>query len=378
LRYGNVHKSRLLLSLLLLATVRCPAAEPVVTTTTIGPVTLRPGGFFELLGLHRSARTGTGIQTSFASVPLGPQPDEWAASPAHSRIALDASLHAGGNWLGYYESDFLQSAGRAPYRLRQLWVEYENGGWRILAGQAWSLLRPNRHGISSQNELMNTLVVEPGYHVGLAGRRNRQVRIVRDFGSWHAATAYEYREGGLVTLKLARDAGRAHGELLLLGGAGKTLGAGLSAVVTIHPRLQWVSQQLWSQGAGPHLMGPMPARVHAHACIQGLEASWPSARLRLFAYGGAAYASRSESNRLLRQWSVGFHHTLVRSVRWGVPELSAQYSRLERFTWPGGHGAMHTLSLRLRYSLPGTRRPGEASDLARSNNNGNNGPSKRR
>jgi hypothetical protein len=261
-----------------------------------------------------------------------------------------------GLWLAWYESDFLQGPGRAPYRLRQLWGEYERGGWRVLTGQAWSLLRPNRRGISSQNDLMNTLVVEPGYHVGLAGRRNPQVRITRDFGLWHAAAAWEYREGGLATFKLVREGTRAHSELVLLAGAHKALGAGLSGVVSLHNRLNWVSQQLWSQGGGPHLVGPLPARVHAHASIQGVEASWPAARLRLFAYVGAAYASRSAGNRLLRQWSVGFHHELTRNPRWGVTELSFQYSRLGRFTWPGGRGALNGLTFRLRHSLPGLGR----------------------
>jgi len=323
----------------------------------IGRVDLHPGGFFELLGLHRSARMGTGIQTRFASLPLEPEADEWAASAAHSRIALDASFHARGKWLGYYESDFLQNAGRAPYRLRQFWGEYERDGWRILAGQAWSLLRPNRRGISSHNDLMNTLVVEPGYHVGLAGRRNPQVRIARDFGSWHAAAAWEHRQGGLATFKLARDGTRTHSELVLLAGAHKTLGVGLSAVVSLHHRLSWVSQQLWSQGAGPHLVGPLPAQVHAHASIQGVEASWPAARVRLFAYGGAAYASRSDGNRLLRQWSVGFHRELPGNPRWGVTELSFQYSRVGRLTWPAGRGALNGLTFRLRHSLPGRGRP---------------------
>ncbi|MGC8793286.1 MAG: hypothetical protein ACP5U2_07830 [Bryobacteraceae bacterium] len=318
-------------------------------------MSLQPGGFFEYIAIRRSSRTGTGIQTPFAEAPLATGPGEWEGSPAHSRLWLQASIQAKGNWLVYYESDFLQPPGHSPYRLRQFWGEYECGGWRLLGGQAWSLLRPNRAGISSENDLMNTLVVEPGYHVGLAGKRTRQLRLTRDAGAWHVAAAYEHDGGAAMTLKLARDAGRGHWEIEALGGEGKRLALGLAAVAPIGRRLKWVSQQLWSQGAGPLLVGAMPARVHAHSAIQGLEATLPAARVQLFAYGGVAWAGRCEANRLLRQWSVGAHRELFQHARWGATVVSAEYSRLERFPWAGGRGAMHILSFRLRHSLPSSR-----------------------
>lgn len=317
----------------------------------VGPVTLRPSGFFHYISTYRTADGGRSVATQFGAIPLGPSDPQWRCSPAHSRTALSAELLAGGRWLGYYESDFLNGQGGSPYRLRQLWGQFERGSWKILAGQGWSLLRPNRRGISSQNDLMNTTVVEPSYHVGLAGMRKRQIRVTRSLGAWQAALAYEDRRGGDVTAKVVRDGERAHWEAVVLAGHGRRFGAGLAAVVRAAPKLSWVSQAIWSQGLGPDLVGSLPPRVHAHAMIQGVEAKL-TGRLEAFAYGGWAYATRSPGNRALRQLSVGLHRKLFVHPTYGSTLLSLQYSRLDRAVWAGGHGRMNSVMLTLRHILP--------------------------
>lgn len=320
----------------------------------IGPLLLRPSGFFDNITMWRTASTPDSVYTRFGLIPLAETPDEWLNSSGHSRTALEGAFEARGRWLGYYESDFLDSPGRSPYRLRQFWGQYERGAWRILAGQAWSLLRPNRKGISSQSDLMNTVVVEPAYHVGLAGGRNRQLRITHGTGAWQMALGYEYRRGGDLAFKLARDSERTHWEAVLLAGHGGRRAVGLAAVVRAGSRVSWVSQQLWSQGVGPELVGSLPAGVPAQAVIHGLEARL-SSKLEAFAYGGLAYAARSPGNRVLRQWTVGWHRKLFEHASYGSTSLSFQYSQLDRTLWSGRHGEMNYLMIGLRHFLPSRR-----------------------
>lgn len=343
-----------LYGLLLPGLAACAGPDAPFPQLHAGPLWLRPSGFFDWIAVYRTASTADSVYTRFGRIPLRETPDEFVHSPRHSRIAMEAALKAAGDWLGYYEADFLDPAGRSNYRLRQLWGQYQGGSWQILAGQAWSLLRPNRVGISARSDLMNTIAVEPAYHVGLAGGRNRQLRITKAMGAWQAALAYEYRQGGDVAAKLAHDGGRAHWEVMALAGHGDRRAAGAAAVVKLSSRLRWVSEQLWSQGCGPDLVGGMPVSVHAHSVIEGAEAKL-TAKLELFVYGGLAYATKSAGNRVLRQWTAGFHRILYYHGRWGSATLSFQYSQLDRSTWPGGHGEMNYFMIALRHNLPSRR-----------------------
>src|SRR5437763_987062 len=147
-----------------------------------------------------------------------------------------------GNLSGYVETDFLNAPGKEPYRFRQYWGEYRIGKWRILAGQAWSLLRPNRTGINSEGALMNTLVVEPAYHVGLAGVRNRLIRITRDEGNWHYAVSYEH--GRVFLAKAAHDSPRMHLEAIGAGSVHRR-GAAFAAVVHASRKVDIVSEEVF-------------------------------------------------------------------------------------------------------------------------------------
>src|SRR6266849_11107705 len=166
----------------------------------LGPATLRPSGFFEGVAMFRTASTGDTINTRFGRIPLQDTPSQRLFSAGHSRIQVCGQV---GRLRAYVETDFLNAPEKQPYRFRQYWGEYRVGKWRILGGRAWSLLRPNRVGIDSEGGLMNSFVVDPGYHVGLAGVRNRQLRITRDDGNWHLAVSYE--AGNSFLAKLAHD-----------------------------------------------------------------------------------------------------------------------------------------------------------------------------
>lgn len=314
----------------------------------VGQITLRPSGFVDAIGMFRTATTGDTVNTRFARIPLQDTPSETLASVAHSRMQICGE--AGGVSL-YVETDFLNSPGKAPFRFRQYWGEYRIGKWRILAGQAWSLLRPNRVGINSESGLMNTLVIEPAYHVGLAGLRNRQIRVTREDGNWHVAVSYE--AGNSFLGKLAHDSPRLHLELTGLGSAHRRA-ASVAAVIHARHKIDIVTQQVVSHGVGPDLLSTIPEGVNAHSTIQGVEARLRPT-LEVFAYGGMAYGGRSLGNRFVREWTAGFLQHLFEEQPWGAASLSAQFSQLDRATWPGRHGDMSYVQVSFRYSLPGSR-----------------------
>ena len=64
-------------------------------------------------------------------------------------------------------------------RLRLFWVDARKAKWEALAGQSWSLLTPNRSGISPlPSDLFFTQDVDPNYHVGQVWSRTPQLRGV--------------------------------------------------------------------------------------------------------------------------------------------------------------------------------------------------------
>jgi hypothetical protein len=288
------------------------------------------------------------VSTRFGRIPLQDTPSESLFSAGHSRMQMCGQV---GNLSGYVETDFLNAVGKEPFRFRQYWGEYRIGKWRILGGQAWSLLRPNRSGISSEGGLMNTFVVEPAYHVGLAGARNRQLRITREEGNWRVAVSYEAGKSFLA--KVAHDTGRLHLEATGLGSAHRRA-ASVAAVIHAAHKIDFVTQQVVSHGVGPELLNTIPAGVNAHSTLQGVEARIRP-NLELFAYGGIAYGGPSSGNRTVRQWTAGFIHHLFQEQPWGAASLSAQFSQLDRSTWPGGYGGMNYVQVSFRYSLPSSR-----------------------
>ena len=313
----------------------------------LGGVVFRPSGFLENIAEYRTATTPDTVYTKFGAIPLGNSSGQMLDSFRHSRLGLDANR---GALAGYIEIDFLNSPENQPLRWRQYWGEFSRGNWRILGGQAWSLLRPNRTGTSSETGLMNTLAVDPAYHVGLVGLRKRQIRVTRQLGAWQVVVAYEYQKGGDLLAKVVRDSHRMHLEAVALAGHGRRLGGSLAGVLHASQRVNIVSQQSWLQGAGPEALNTLPPRVHASTTLQGVEANVLKS-LTLFAYGGLVYGTRSTGNRTVREWSAGFHQQLFRRPSYGTAVLAGQYSQIDRALWTGPSGAMNFVMLSLRYSV---------------------------
>src|SRR5882762_1292054 len=160
----------------------------------IGSADFTPGGFLDFTTFFRSTNVGSGIATAFGSIPFSNQLpqgrlSETRLSAQYSRLSLkvDAHLTDSTAITGYMESDFLgfqpanayQTANSDSLRLRVYWADVRHGKWEMLGGQAWSLLTPNRVGLSPLTpDVFYTLDEDPNFQVGLTWARQPQFRVV--------------------------------------------------------------------------------------------------------------------------------------------------------------------------------------------------------
>lgn len=158
----------------------------------IGSAYITPVGFMDLTAVFRSTDGGSGIGTNFGSIPFGNTTagnlTEFRLSAQNSRIGLrvDANVK-GANVIGYFESDFLGpvpgniavSSNSASNRLRLYWVDVRKGKLELMGGQSWSLLTPNRKGLSPlPSDLFYTQNIDVNYQAGLVWGRQPQLRFV--------------------------------------------------------------------------------------------------------------------------------------------------------------------------------------------------------
>jgi hypothetical protein len=155
----------------------------------IGNAFLTPIGFMDMTAVSRSTNPGSGIGTNFGSIPYGNNQlaslTETRLSIQNSRIGarFDTGFH-GYKVLGYWESDFLGQLGNPPngglavssnpyvFRLRLFWVDVSKDKWEFLAGQSWSLLTPNRKGVSPlPGDLFFSQDIDVNYQAGLVWGR---------------------------------------------------------------------------------------------------------------------------------------------------------------------------------------------------------------
>jgi hypothetical protein len=328
-----------------------PGSARMPRSISLGPVLLRPSGFLDLIGVARSATTPDNVSTDFGAIPLTSTSRDGLASVRHSRLMLQGETPVfSGTLSAYVEGDFLSPAGAPLWRLRQAWGEYRRGGWRVLGGQAWSLLRANQKGISSEKDLIDIDVIDPAYHVGLLGDRKQQVRVTRELSSgWLAAASYE--EGGNFVAKAVRDRARLHLEALAFARGDGAWGGAAAAVIQATQRVSLLTQQFASDGAGREPVGGLPDGVRSYATIQGAEARLPH-EMKLFAYAGLVYGARSEGNRVVREWTVGAKKNLFTYSTIGVASLAAHYSHVQRAVWSGPAGEMNYAMVSLRFTVP--------------------------
>jgi len=148
----------------------------------------------DLTATWRDKNAGSSIGTNFGSIPYNnvgaaAKNSEFHFSPQNSRIGFRID----GNWkdvhfIGYNEFDFLSAAtpgssgvsnGAFVPRIRLFWVDVRKGKLEFLAGQSWSMLVPNRTGISAlPGDLFYSQVIDVNYMAGLTWTRQPGMRVL--------------------------------------------------------------------------------------------------------------------------------------------------------------------------------------------------------
>lgn len=176
-----------------------PAQNAIPATTTaplqvkIGDVYITPVGFMDATGVWRDKNAGSSIGSNFGNIPFNNVPaghlTELRFSPQNSRLGFRID----GKWkdwrfITYNEFDFLGTSGSNAIgvtngafvpRLRLFWFDTRRGKVEFLAGQSWSMLTPNRKGISAlPGDLFYTQVIDVNYVAGLTWTRQPGFRFI--------------------------------------------------------------------------------------------------------------------------------------------------------------------------------------------------------
>jgi hypothetical protein len=166
---------------------------PSLTFIRLGNTCIVPVGFMDLTGVWRDKNAGSSIGTNFGSIPYNnttnAKNSEFRFSPQNSRIGfrIDGDWK-GTHFIGYNEFDFLGTSGATNIgvtngafvpRLRLFWVDARKGKVEFLAGQSWSMLTPNRTGISAlPGDLFYSQVMDVNYMAGLTWTRQPGMRVL--------------------------------------------------------------------------------------------------------------------------------------------------------------------------------------------------------
>jgi hypothetical protein len=166
----------------------------------LGPADFTPGGWADLTGIFRTTDIGSGTGTSFASIPYNntlPQAalSEFRFTAQTSRLSLKVDIPAGESThvTGYVESDFngfqpsnaYISTNSSTFRLRLFWGDIQHGKWEFLGGQSWSLLTPNRSGLSPlPANVFTSYRLDTSYLAGLTFLRQAGFRVVYHATDW--------------------------------------------------------------------------------------------------------------------------------------------------------------------------------------------------
>ncbi|MDR3736374.1 MAG: hypothetical protein P4L10_12655 [Acidobacteriaceae bacterium] len=161
----------------------------------LGNATFTPGGWIDFTSIYRTTDVGSGFTTALATIPFNNTVQgglsENRLTAANSRLSLRVDENIGKiKAYGYAEVDFNGTAPGNVYvstnsdvtRLRVFYLNLTAGKWDVLGGQSWSLLTPNRTGLSPfLSEIYNTVHLDTAYNAGIVYARQAQLRVVYHF-----------------------------------------------------------------------------------------------------------------------------------------------------------------------------------------------------
>ncbi len=171
-------------------------ADPDKTIPTylrLGNVCIIPVGFMDFTPFWRDKNAASSMGSNFGSVPYNNVSagnlSEFHFSQQNSRIGfrIDGDWK-GAHFIGYNEFDFNGTSGSTSLavsngaivpRLRLYWADVRKGKVEFLAGQSWSMMTPNRNGISAlPGDLFYTQVIDINYVAGLTWTRQPGLRVL--------------------------------------------------------------------------------------------------------------------------------------------------------------------------------------------------------
>lgn len=158
----------------------------------IGGAEFTPGGFMDFTAWGRSTNLGSGIGGSFGSLPYSNsaagQLSETRFSMQNSRLSMDVNAnYVGFDWHAHIEADFLgftapnlfETSNSNTLRSRLYWIDGRKGKFEFLGGQSWSLMTPNRTGLSpNPSDVFYSQDMDTNYQVGLTWSRQAQFRMI--------------------------------------------------------------------------------------------------------------------------------------------------------------------------------------------------------
>ena len=196
------------------------ASKPSPISIPLGSATLTPLGFVDFTYYGRSTNVGSGVGTNFGGVPYNTSvaghlsENNFTAQNSRIGFRVDSKV-LGAKVLGYFEADFLGNqpgnlfvtSNADTFRMRNVFVDVQKGKWEFLGGQDWSMLTPNRKGLSPlPSDIFYTQNMDTNYQAGLVWSRQGQFRAVYHPGKdWALGVSLENPQqyiggsGGLAT-----------------------------------------------------------------------------------------------------------------------------------------------------------------------------------
>ncbi len=166
----------------------------------IGNADFTPGGFVDVTSINRTTNVGSGIGTSFGSIPYNSSLPaagltESRLSTQNSRLSLKVNAKFGAQDItGYVETDFLgfqppnanTTSNSNSLRLRLYFADIKRDKWEFQAGQMWTWMTPNRVGLSPMpSDIFYSQNMDTNYQVGLTWARQTAFRV-----AYHPTSAW--------------------------------------------------------------------------------------------------------------------------------------------------------------------------------------------
>jgi hypothetical protein len=170
-----------------------PDTNAVPPYLRLGNVCIIPVGFMDLTPFWRDKNAASQMGSNFGSIPynnaVNGNLSEYHFSVQNSRLGFRVDGDwKGAHFMGYNEFDFNGTGGATNYavsngaivpRLRLFWIDVRKGKLEFLAGQSWSMLVPNRKGISAlPGDLFYSQVIDINYIAGLTWTRQPGLRVL--------------------------------------------------------------------------------------------------------------------------------------------------------------------------------------------------------